>query len=367
MTVRATSGADGHENPAAATGVRSPLTRRVEARSHGPVTATDPSPALHALDLAAVARLSAAQHGVFGRSQLLALGAAPADIRRRVRNGTWEVVLPSVYGVVGHRDTWMRRLWAAHLHAGPDSVVSHHSAGRLHGDDAAFRGRVELMVHPNRGRAPDGVTWFRRVDLDDTEVEHRPGRPPTTTAARTAIDLAGVIGTARLRRFVEASVVEQRCTLAQIGAIHARVRRSGKRGVRRLEVVLDAIGPGEAIPRTELERLGDGLIAAAGLPAPVFEHPLPNERGRSGFVDRCWPEAMLIVELDGRRWHDRSDQRRRDIDRRTEAMVLGYETVQILWEHASSDAERQSEILSTLYHRRAAWIAALTGAEPGFS
>lgn len=314
-----------------------------------------------AFDLDSFARLSADQHGVFSRSQLVDLGASATDIRRRVRNGTWATVLPSVYGVVGHRDTWLRRLWAAHLHAGPDSVVSHHSAGRLQGDESAFRGRVELMVHPNRGRAPEGVTWFRRVDLDDDEIERQPGCPPMTTAARTAVDLAGVIGTVRLRRFVEASVVEHRCTLAEIGAIHARVRRSGKRGVRRLETVLDAIGPGEAIPRTELERLGDSLIADAGLPAPVFEHPLPNERGRSGFVDRCWPEALLIVEFDGRKWHDRSDQRRRDIDRRNEALVLGYETMQILWEHATSDSDRQSEILGTLYRRRVRLIAAISG------
>lgn len=319
-------------------------------------------PDQHAVfDADTFARLSADQHGVFSRAQLLALGASPSDIRRRVRNGTWRAVHPSVYGVVGHRDTWLRRLWAAHLHAGPDSVVSHHSAGRLLGDEAAFRGRVELMVHPDRGRAPDGVTWFRRVDLEDDEIERRPGWPPMTNAARTAVDLAGVIGASRLRRFVEASVVERRCTLAEIGAIHARVRRSGKRGVRRLEEVLDAIGPGDAIPRTELERLGDGLIDGAGLPKSVFEHPLPNERGRKGFVDRCWPEALLIVEFDGRKWHDRSDQRRRDIDRRNEALLLGYETIQILWEHASSDADRQSEILRVLYRRRAEWIAAISG------
>lgn len=179
-----------------------------------------------------------------------------------------------------------------------------------------------------------------------------------TTPARTAVDLAAVLSPARLRRFVESAVVEKRCTLAEVGSIHTRVRRSGKRGVLALERILDAIGPGEAIARTELERLGDRIIELAGVPQPVFEHPLPNARGRSGFVDRCWPDARFIVELDGRRWHDRSDQRLQDADRRTEAQLLGYETLQILWEHATSDQDRQSEILAAIHNRRAAWMAA---------
>ena len=74
-----------------------------------------------------------------------------------------------------------------------------------------------------------------------------------TSPARTSVDLAAFLSPARLRRFVESAVVEKRCTLAEVGSIHARVRRSGKRGVRSLERVLDAIGPGDAISRTELE------------------------------------------------------------------------------------------------------------------
>lgn len=322
------------------------------------------------MDRSAFQELAANQHGAFGREQLISIGATPATVRRMLRSGSWCTLLPSVYGVVGHSESWLRRLWIAHLHAGTGSVVSHHSAGCLQGNDSALPDRVELIVGAGRGVAPPGVRWHRRDDLLEREVVRSPGRPPMTSAARTAVDLAGVVGPVRLRRFVENAAVAKQLELAEVGAIHARIRRSGKRGVKLMEHVLDVIGPGDAMPHSTLERLGDGVIALAGVPSPTHEHPLPDRRGRRGFVDRAWPDAKLIVEFDGRKWHDRSDQRLHDADRRTEAQVLGWETVQILWEHVVSDAEHQAANLAEIHRNRLALLGRQPqdlGPKPGFS
>ncbi len=304
------------------------------------------------MDLEAFAQLSSDQFGTFTRQQVMSLGASPAMIRQRVESGLWTRTLPSVYALAGHRDSWHRRLWAAHLHAGPGSVICLDSAAELQGAGGVQPGRVQLMVPGNRGHQPTGVRWYRRIDLLEEEVVRLPGLPPMTSPARTAVDLAATMHVARLRLFVEAGHVERRFRLAEVGTILDRVRRSGKHGVRNLAKVLDDLGPGDGIPRSHLERLGDDVIELAGLPAPQHEHPLPNLRGRTGFVDRCWPEAKLIVELDGRRWHDRFQQRLQDADRRLEAQVCGYETSEVLWEHATSDRQRTAEILATVYRRR---------------
>lgn len=308
------------------------------------------------MDRSAFQQLASNQCGAFSRQQLMTIGAGPATVRRMFRAGTWCALLPSVYGVVGHRESWLRQLWIAHLHAGDRSVVSHHAAGRLQGNEAALPGQVSLIVEADRGAAPPGVRWYRRDDLLDREILRSSGRPPMTSPARTAVDLAGIMGSTRLRRFIETAAVASQLELVEVGAIHARIRRSGKRGVKRLEGVLDTIGPGDAMPRSELERLGDELIALSGVPSPLHEHPLPNRRGRRGFVDRCWPDAKLIVELDGRKWHDRSDQRLQDADRRTEAQVLGWETVQILWEHVVNDADHQAANLAEIHQGRLALL-----------
>jgi hypothetical protein len=316
------------------------------------------------MDTDALARLSAEQYGVFSRTQLLGLGASEGYIRHQLSSGRWRVELPSVYGLVGHRQSWRRRLWAAHLHAGPDSVIAMCSAGRIHGAEQVPVGMVDLIVSIDRARPPAGVRWYRRIDLEPSDVVRIPGLPPVTSPARTAVDLAAMLHVARLRLMVESGAAQGRYTLGEVGALLDRVRRSGKRGVRRLATVLDDLGPGDGIARTELERLGDGVLAAAGLPAPTHEHPLPNERGRTGFVDRCWTDAKLIVEFDGRKWHHRFQQALQDADRTLEARVLGWETLRLLWEHCSSDGERTARQLATIYADRRSLLAAERASNP---
>ncbi len=308
------------------------------------------------MDVDALARLSAEQHGTFSRDQVTALGATEGVIRRQLDARRWEIVLPSVYGLVGHRTGWRRLLWAAHLHAGPESVIGMRSAGRLHGYRQVAAGAVDVIVPVDHVRSPAGVRWFRRLDLEPGHVTRVPGLPPITTPARTAVDLAGMLHVARLRLLVEAGAVAGDFELGDVGAVLDRVRRSGKPGVRKLARVLDDLGPGEGLPRSELERLGDAVLARTGLPVPDHEHPLPNERGRRGFVDRCWPDARLVVEFDGRKWHHRFQQALQDADRTLEAQVLGWQTLRLLWEHCSSDAERTARQLATIHAERLALL-----------
>jgi hypothetical protein len=307
------------------------------------------------IELLAVA---ASQRGVFSRRQALDAGVSPRQIVVRLRSGQWEHLHTGVYGLAGHTPSWRRRLWAAHLHAGTGSVLAREASGRLHGFEQAPPGRSVLIVDAAAGRAPRGVTWVRTPDLAPSDVTVLPGLPPTTTAARTMVDLAAVVGPARLRLAVEQGILERRFTAAEVGAVLARVRRSGKPGVRRLDRVLDAVGPGAGIPRSELERLLDIVIDLAGLPAPRREHPLPSARGRTGFVDRYWPGAALIVEADGRRWHARHQQMRADADRSLGAQALGVETSRLLWEHLSHDPRGTAELLRAVHLSRVGLLAA---------
>jgi hypothetical protein len=294
---------------------------------------------------------AAAQSGVFSRTQALGAGLTPRQIVGRLRAGQWAELHPGVYGLAGHATTWRRRLWAAHLHAGVSSVLARETAGRLHAFEPVPAGKVVLIV-AGRVRSPRDVTWMRTPDLAPDDVVHRPGLPPLTNPARTVVDLAAVLGRARLRLAVEQGILERRLTVAEVGAVLGRVRRSGKPGVRRLDEVLDAVGPGADLPRSELERLLDVVLARAGLPPPRHEHPLPGARGRTGFVDRYWPDAGLIVEADGRRWHARHQQMRADADRILEAQALGVETSRLLWEHLSHDPAGTAELLRAVYLAR---------------
>ena len=291
------------------------------------------------------------QRGVVTRSQALRAGMTTSAIRTEVRNGRWDRAAPGVYVLSGSATTWERALWVAHLHLGPDSCVSHESAGRLHGLPEVPGGIVSLSVpHRRRPRVP-GVRVRRTDDLSRDHVVRLDGLP-LTSLPRTIVDLASVLHVARLRLLVERLVIERKVSLAQVGATLAGLRRRGKPGVMLLGRVLDDLGPGDDIPNGELERLFDDLVTLSGLPDPVHEHPLPGVGPRSGFVDRCWPDARLIVELDGRKWHTRRQQVLADHDRLLQAQAAGYETTRLLWEHVRSDGPSTTDALRIIYERR---------------
>lgn len=179
-----------------------------------------------------------------------------------------------------------------------------------------------------------------------------------TTPARTAVDLAGVVGPGALKLLVEEGVVERRFTLSEVAVVLDRTRRQGKRGVRNLCDVLDLLGPGDGIPRSELERLLDPVLVLAGLPPALHEHPLPGSGDLVGFVDRCWPDARLIVEADGRRWHERRQQQLRDRERDLLAMEAGWIVVRLMWEHLSGDPVGTAARLRRIHDERISLLRA---------
>jgi hypothetical protein len=298
-----------------------------------------------------VAQLLGRQHGLAATRQLHRLGVPSSLIRRQLDSGAWERVAPGVVGVVGHRESWHRSLWLGALHAGPDAVVSHESAAELHGFRQVERGRVRLIVPAGSGPAPDFAQWSRRSDLipADTAMVHG---LTVTGVARTVVDLAADLHAARLRLLLEDAIVRRRCTVESVGATLERVRRSGKRGVTKLDDVLDDLGPADGLPRSELERLADEAIRLAGLPEPVHEHPLPGRGVVTGFVDRAWPDALLILEADGRRWHERRQQMVRDADRNLEASRAGWHTIRLCWEHLAHDLAGTADTLRQIHAER---------------
>lgn len=304
---------------------------------------------------AAVEQLAAAQFGVMSVEQVTALGITTSQIRARVDRRSWRRVAPRVLGFPGHADSLRRSCWIALLHAGDGSMLSHSTAGLLHGMRPLERGPIDVMVPRGHSRGLPGTRRHRPRNLGAARCQQVDGLP-VTDPARTVVDLAATLRPGRLADVVEHCEVERICTLAAVGAELARLRHRGVPGVVRLETVLDELGTGEEVPRSELERIGDRVRRLAGLPEPEHEHPLPSARGRPGFVDRAWPGALLLVEYDGRRWHTRRSQIDRDHRRDLEASALGWHPLRLTWEQLSGDPESTAELWRATYLARLALV-----------
>jgi hypothetical protein len=149
---------------------------------------------------------------------------------------------------------------------------------------------------------------------------------PVTTVPLTLIDLAAVVPAAQLQRAVNESDVLRLATRLELDASLSDHR--GRRGVARLRAVLElgATGP----VRSELERRFLHLVRQAELPLPETGVPL---RLDSLWLecDCLWREPRLIVELDGRAFHDTALAFERDRTRDRALMAAGWQVVRVTW------------------------------------
>ena len=132
-----------------------------------------------------------------------------------------------------------------------------------------------------------------------------------TTAPRTAYDLGRhLTGDSAIIR-IDALMKTTKVSIAQVHSIAARY--PGARGMRRLRTALDLVDGGAESPQEMRLRL---LLVRSGLPRPVTQIPVTDDRGRVvRRIDMGYPECMVGVEYDGERHFTNPDDYANDIER----------------------------------------------------
>lgn len=152
---------------------------------------------------------------------------------------------------------------------------------------------------------------------------------PLATPARTLLDLAGISDSRDLERALAAAL---RTGLADPEAITALLDRYPRRAGRgRLRALLTAAG-GPAFLRSEAERRLLALVREYGLP-----RPRTNVIVEGYEVDFLWAKERLIVEVDGRTYHEAPHAFERDHDRDGVHMAAGYRTMRVTWRQITEE------------------------------
>jgi hypothetical protein len=299
---------------------------------------------------AVIAGLASRQNGVFARFQLLVLGIHPNLIDRRLVAGRWDRLAPGVYGLPGHRDSWDQRLWVVYLAAGEAAAVSHDSAAALATLDGFPREVLSVTVpHPRHQRVAGAIVHQSRY-LPRHHWVNLYGRR-TTTPARTLVDLAATTSRLRLDRAYESALLSGHLTHAKMSRCFGELLLPGRKGMTKLASILDDRGPGFVPAASELERMLFDVCARIGL-EPVRQFPLPGRGDITGFVDAAFIEAMLILEADGRRWHDRVANQRKDRARVNAAARVGWQTLRFGYDELTADPDGEAETMRETYHQR---------------
>lgn len=308
----------------------------------------------------AVRALAESQDGVVSRAQLIACDV-PARTIERLPDRNWTALHPGVFGIAGVPETWQRRLWAARLAVGDPVVVSHESAARIYGFRTFDRNELVVLTAPRYDHHRIGDAVVHQIgDLfafPDQIVTAASGLP-VTTPARTFVDLSAVLRSGRLAYILEDAVASRKVTAEGVSEVLYRVARKGKPGVRKLVRALNAYKPGEPVPGSRLERKLLDLLRSAGEPLPSLQVPLPGRGALEGLVDFCYLPVKFILEVDGRRWHARISQMKKDHERDAQAAQAGFLTLRLLHEHIDGDPLGTLRTVSTTRRAREAQLAA---------
>jgi hypothetical protein len=257
--------------------------------------------------------------------QLAAAGLDRNAIDYRVRIGRLHLRHRGVYAVGHVPPSPHARAMAAVLACRPSSFLSYHSGGALWAMGIRWRPIIDITA-PTKHRHK-GIRVHRSRTLTARDVTVHFGIP-VTTPARTLLDLAEVLDTPSLTRAVNEARLRHRSTLPELRELLAR---SPGRATRRLRpFVEDTSGP----TRSAFEDAFKRFVARYGLPTPEMNVIVAGEE-----VDVLWREQRLIVELDGREFHEH----RFEADREKDAVLVsaGFSVVRVTWErlHGAPDRE----------------------------
>lgn len=156
-----------------------------------------------------------------------------------------------------------------------------------------------------------------------------PGLAPVlvTPVVPTVLDCAAELPVAQAVAIADSALRRGRCTLRQLRA--GLQARPGLGARAQLHAVLRWVDTSSG---SVLESLLRVLLSAAGLVPPCTQLVLRDPcTGRVQRVDFAWPEQRLVVEADGRRWHDPQDQRDADRGRDNTCARLGWLVLRFTW------------------------------------
>ena len=211
---------------------------------------------------------------------------------------------------------------AAVLACGGPAVISHRSAGALHGL-VGEGSAVDVTAPRGSHRTRPGIAVHgRTLPLEDVAIEDG---VPSTTPMRTLLDLAGTVDAGTLASAIARAEELRVFDLATVQQLLARMR--GQPGRAALAAGIATFDAPAAAVRSGEEKRFLLAIRRARLPAPEVNVWIPLPDGDGYRPDFLWRERRLIVEVDGRRYHARRAAFEHDRQRDRRLRLLGYSTV----------------------------------------
>lgn len=238
--------------------------------------------------------LAAEQAGVLSRLQLYAAGVTRAELRANVRAGRWQRIGQQSVAVFTGEVPRAAQEWAAVFEAGPRAFLDGASSLIAGGLSKYETDRIRVSV-PRGAR----VRRARGLDIRQTRRWAADDLAPGTGVPRSRNEVAGVRGALWARSDKQAALLmtmavqQGLVTAEQLGVELLRIKRDRRR-VLLTQLVTDLLGGVRSLGELDVAH----ECRRRGLPEPTRQ---VLRRGRNGkyFLDVCWEDWKLVVEVDG--------------------------------------------------------------------
>lgn len=234
------------------------------------------------------------------------------SVDRLVRDGTWSRLAPGIF-LTSPDLTHEGIVWGGVLSAGAGAGVTGFAALWLDGLVPDLR--LPVVVACPRRVTDTGPWVFRRLERDVR------GAPPRTSPAAAFLDAWPGLRPDEARVVLGRMLQRRKATPEELqAAVSARTRIT-----RRSQLVQLLADAGVGIHSPLEARFAELVEAAHGLP-PATRQSKP---GRAGIVDAEYQAHRVVVEFDGRRYHDDTF---RDMRRDNAHLEEGIVTLRYGWE-----------------------------------
>jgi hypothetical protein len=225
-----------------------------------------------------------------------------------------------------------------------DAVVSHQSAGQLHGFDGLPWSAPTVTVPHRLTHDFPGILVHQSTDISDDEILEIKGLP-VTSPERTIIDLAAVLKESRLDWILDRALAAGSVDLDRLGEVFAGLARRGKPGTVTTRRMLEKRDQTYMPPDTVLEQRLLEVILDSGLPRPTGQFHAPWLTPTNGRVDFAYPERELVIEGDSRKWHLLMKAFELDRQRDNLAQIAGWRILRFTWREIVDHPEVVAETI----------------------
>jgi very-short-patch-repair endonuclease len=296
--------------------------------------------------LGTLSRLCAVSDGVFRGRDALSLGVSRNRLTALAAAGVLQRMLPDTYRMTAVRHSNQQSLRAALLWAGSGAAAAGRSAGELYGLERVRAAKPEIVV-PGRSRLRSDLVVVHHV-RDRAPLQIRRQRDFFVTGPEATLLALGAV--LENEAFEIACEDARRRRLTSVSALRRYLQRfalAGRPGVTPLRDLLDAVDPTHPA-RSVLEVKTRRLLVANGFTDFVRELPL-DWNGRTYRFDFAFVRQRVILETNGRRWHDDANDYEFDNEKWSVPARHGYRIVLATWTTVTGQPGRLlSELQSTL-------------------